>query len=145
MNPENYYQERLASAEGQLRKVKQQIARVSTLRVGLFVAGLAGIYCFFHQPALLTTSICLTFLPFFIFVKLHSRLFHRKKWLETEACVQKEELQALSGDYSSFDDGKAYINPSHPYTFDLDVFGRHSLFQAMNRTCTIFGKDCLAY
>lgn len=73
-------------------------------------------------------------------MKLHSRLFYRKKWLETEVRVQKEELQALSGDYSSFDDGKAYVNPSHPYTFDLDVFGRHSLFQAMNRTCTISGK-----
>lgn len=145
MNPENYYHGRLASAEGRLRKVKRQIARISALRVILFVAGLAGIYCFFHQPALLTTSICLTFLPFFIFVKLHSRLFYRKKWLETEVRVQKEELQALSGDYSSFDDGKAYVNPSHPYTFDLDVFGRHSLFQAMNRTCTIFGKDCLAH
>lgn len=145
MNPENYYHGRLASAEGRLRKVKRQIARISALRVILFVAGLAGIYCFFHQPALLATSICLTFLPFFIFVKLHSRLFYRKKWLETEVRVQKEELQALSGDYSSFDDGKAYVNPSHPYTFDLDVFGRHSLFQAMNRTCTIFGKDCLAH
>lgn len=145
MNPENYYHGRLASAEGRLRKIKRQIARISALRVILFVAGLAGIYCFFHQPALLTTSICLTFLPFFIFVKLHSRLFYRKKWLETEVRVQKEELQALSGDYSSFDDGKAYVNPSHPYTFDLDVFGRHSLFQAMNRTCTIFGKDCLAH
>ena len=145
MNPENYYHGRLASAEGRLRKVKRQIARISALRVILFVAGLAGIYCFFHQPALLTTSICLTFLPFFIFVKLHSRLFYRKKWLETEVRVQKEELQALSGDYSSFDDGKAYVNPSHPYTFDLDVFGRHSLFQAMNRTCTTFGKDCLAH
>lgn len=145
MNPENYYHGRLASAEGRLRKVKRQIARISALRVILFVAGLAGIYCFFHQPALLTTSICLTFLPFFIFVKLHSRLFYRKKWLETEIRVQKEELQALSGDYSSFDDGKAYVNPSHPYTFDLDVFGRHSLFQAMNRTCTIFGKGRLAH
>ena len=145
MNPENYYHERLASAEGQLRKVKRQIARVSALRVILFAAGLAGIYCFFHQPALLTTSLCLTFLPFFIIIKLHDRLFYRKKWLETEVRVQKEELQALSGDYSSFDDGKAYVNPSHPYTFDLDVFGRHSLFQAMNRTCTIFGKDCLAH
>lgn len=145
MNPENYYHERLASAEGRLRKVKRQIARISALRVILFAAGLAGIYCFFHQPALLTTSICLTFLPFLIIIKLHDRLFYRKKWLETEVRVQKEELQALSGDYSSFDDGKAYVNPSHPYTFDLDVFGRHSLFQAMNRTCTIFGKDCLAH
>lgn len=46
MNPENYYHGRLASAEGRLRKVKRQIARISALRVILFVAGLAGIYCF---------------------------------------------------------------------------------------------------
>lgn len=145
MKPENYYTEKLVLAENQLNTVKRQISRISVLRVLLFLAGLVGIYYFFHQHVLLTVSICLTFLPFFILVKLHGRLFHRKKWLETQICVQKEELQALSGDYSSFDDGKAYINPSHPYTFDLDVFGHHSLFQAMNRTCTIFGKDCLAH
>lgn len=145
MKPENYYTEKLLLAENQLNTVKRQISRISVLRVLLFLTGLVGIYYFFHQHVLLTVSICLTFLPFFILVKLHGRLFHRKKWLETQICVQKEELQALSGDYSSFDDGKAYINPSHPYTFDLDVFGHHSLFQAMNRTCTIFGKDCLAH
>lgn len=145
MKPENYYTEKLLLAENQLNTVKRQISRISVLRVLLFLAGLVGIYYFFHQHVLLTVSICLTFLPFFILVKLHGRLFHRKKWLETQICVQKEELQALSGDYSSFDDGKAYINSSHPYTFDLDVFGHHSLFQAMNRTCTIFGKDCLAH
>lgn len=145
MKPENYYTEKLLLAENLLNTVKRQISRISVLRVLLFLTGLVGIYYFFHQHVLLTVSICLTFLPFFILVKLHGRLFHRKKWLETQICVQKEELQALSGDYSSFDDGKAYINPSHPYTFDLDVFGHHSLFQAMNRTCTIFGKDCLAH
>lgn len=145
MKPENYYTEKLLLAENQLNTVKRQISRISVLRVLLFLTGLVGIYYFFHQHVLLTVSICLTFLPFFILVKLHGRLFHRKKWLETQICVQKEELQALSGDYSSFDDGKAYINSSHPYTFDLDVFGHHSLFQAMNRTCTIFGKDCLAH
>lgn len=145
MNPSNYYTERLALAEGQLHKIKQQIARISVFRVILFMAGLAGIYYFFHQPTRLIVSVCLTFLPFFILVKLHSRLFYRKKWLETQIRVQKEELQALSGDYSSFDDGQSYVQPEHPYTFDLDVFGRHSLFQAMNRTCTSFGKDCLAH
>lgn len=145
MKPENYYTEKLVLAENQLNTVKRQISRISVLRVLLFLAGLVGIYYFFHQHVLLTVSICLTFLPFFILVKLHGRLFHRKKWLETQICVQKEELQALSGDYNSFDDGKVYVNPSHPYTFDLDVFGHHSLFQAMNRTCTIFGKDCLAH
>lgn len=54
------------------------------------------------------------------------------------------ELQALSGDYSSFEDGKEYVNPEHPYSFDLDIFGRRSLFQSINRTCTFFGKVRLA-
>lgn len=30
-------------------------------------------------------------------------------------------------DFSDFDDGKEFINPSHLYTLDLDVFGEHSL------------------
>ena len=84
------------------------------------------------------------FLPLFILVKIHNRFFIRKEWLETQARIIQEELQALSGDYSSFEDGKEYTNPEHPYSFDLDIFGRRSLFQSINRTCTFFGKNRLA-
>ena len=77
-------------------------------------------------------------------VKIHNRFFIRKEWLETQARIIQEELQALSGDYSSFEDGKEYVNPEHPYSFDLDIFGRRSLFQSINRTCTFFGKVRLA-
>lgn len=47
-------------------------------------------------------------------------------------------------DFSDFDDGKEFINPSHLYTLDLDVFGEHSLFQYINRTATPIGKQHLA-
>ena len=114
------------------------------LRLALFIAGIAGVYFFFNQTTLLIAGICLTFLPFFILVKVHNRLFIRKEWLETQARIIQEELQALSGDYSSFEDGKEYVNPEHPYSFDLDIFGRRSLFQSINRTCTFFGKVRLA-
>ena len=114
------------------------------LRLTLFIAGVAGIYFFFSQTPLLIVCICLTFLPLFILVKIHNRFFIRKEWLETQARIIQEELQALSGDYSSFEDGKEYVNPEHPYSFDLDIFGRRSLFQSINRTCTFFGKDRLA-
>lgn len=144
MNPENHYTERLSLTEGQLQQVKKQIFRISMLRLALFIAGIAGVYFFFNQTTLLIAGICLTFLPFFILVKVHNRLFIRKEWLETQARIIQEELQALSGDYSSFEDGKEYANPEHPYSFDLDIFGRHSLFQSINRTCTFFGKVRLA-
>lgn len=144
MNPENHYTERLSLTAGQLQQVKKQIFRISMLRLTLFIAGVAGIYFFFSQTPLLIVCICLTFLPFFILVKVHNRLFIRKEWLETQARIIQEELQALSGDYSSFEDGKEYVNPEHPYSFDLDIFGRRSLFQSINRTCTFFGKVRLA-
>lgn len=144
MNPENHYTERLSLTAGQLQQVKKQIFRISMLRLTLFIAGVAGIYFFFSQTPLLIVCICLTFLPLFILVKIHNRFFIRKEWLETQARIIQEELQALSGDYSSFEDGKEYVNPEHPYSFDLDIFGRRSLFQSINRTCTFFGKVRLA-
>lgn len=144
MNPENHYTERLSLTEGQLQQVKKQIFRISMLRLALFIAGIAGLYFFFNQTTLLIICICLTFLPLFILVKIHNRFFIRKEWLETQARIIQEELQALSGDYSSFEDGKEYVNPEHPYSFDLDIFGRRSLFQSINRTCTFFGKARLA-
>ena len=144
MNPENHYTERLSLTKGQLQQVKKQIFRISMLRLTLFIAGVAGIYFFFSQTPLLIVCICLTFLPLFILVKIHNRFFIRKEWLETQAHIIQEELQALSGDYSSFEDGKEYVNPEHPYSFDLDIFGRRSLFQSINRTCTFFGKVRLA-
>lgn len=144
MNPENHYTEILSLTEGQLQQVKKQIFRISMLRLALFIAGIAGLYFFFNQTTLLIICICLTFLPLFILVKIHNRFFIRKEWLETQARIIQEELQALSGDYSSFEDGKEYVNPEHPYSFDLDVFGRRSLFQSINRTCTFFGKNRLA-
>lgn len=130
MNPENHYTERLSLTEGQLQQVKKQIFRISMLRLALFIAGIAGLYFFFNQTTLLIICICLTFLPLFILVKIHNRFFIRKEWLETQARIIQEELQALSGDYSSFEDGKEYVNPEHPYSFDLDIFGRRSLFQS---------------
>ena len=144
MNPENHYTERLSLTKGQLKQVMKQIFRISMLRLTLFRAGVAGIYFFFSQTTLLIVCICLTFLPLFILVKIHNRFFIRKEWLETQAHIIQEELQALSGDYSSFEDGKEYVNPEHPYSFDLDIFGRRSLFQSINRTCTFFGKVRLA-
>ena len=144
MNPKNHYTERLSLTKGQLQQVKKQIFRISMLRLTLFIAGVAGIYFFFSQTPLLIVCICLTFLPLFILVKIHNRFFIRKEWLETQARIIQEELQALSGDYSSFEDGKEYVNPEHPYSFDLDIFGRRSLFQSINRTCTFFGKNRLA-
>lgn len=58
--------------------------------------------------------------------------------------VYDRECRALRGDFSGFDDGQRYVDPHHAYTYDLDIFGRNSLFQRMSRLVTTGGADALA-
>lgn len=55
------------------------------------------------------------------------------------------EMAYMGGDFSAFDDGERYIDPHHPFTYDLDIFGKESLYQRINRTATTDGADRLAY
>ena len=41
-------------------------------------------------------------------------------------------------------DGKEFQDDSHPYSYDLDIFGSHSLYQYINRTHTFLGHRVLA-
>jgi len=58
--------------------------------------------------------------------------------------VVKRELKYLEGDFSCFSDGAQYVDAQHPFTFDMDIFGRDSLFQRIDRTATLGGSDRLA-
>ncbi len=58
--------------------------------------------------------------------------------------VYQDEIKALDGDFTPFETGGQYQNPQHAYSFDLDVFGRDSLFNRICRTITSGGSDELA-
>lgn len=57
----------------------------------------------------------------------------------------EHEMAYLGGDFQSFDKGDRYADAKHIYTYDLDIFGEHSLFQRINRTITTGGSDTLAH
>lgn len=141
----DWYTMRLKEAEADLGKIKTRIFQVSMLRLVLFVAGVVSVFLFFHSPAwVITVAMCVTFLPFFVLVKWHNRLFLDKELTEAKAEINRNELKALQGDISSFDGGDEYVDPEHVYTYDIDVFGERSVFQMLNRTCTHVGKSVLA-
>ena len=58
--------------------------------------------------------------------------------------VYENEGKALDGDFSPFETGSQYQDPQHPYAFDLDVFGKGSLYNRICRTITTGGSDVLA-
>lgn len=58
--------------------------------------------------------------------------------------VCQDEVKAMEGDFSSYEKGDTYLNPHHAYAFDLDVFGKDSLFNRICHTITTGGSDALA-
>jgi len=63
---------------------------------------------------------------------------------EAFIAINKEEFYYLTQKKLPFDKGSEFNDFSHPYCFDLDIFGNQSLFQNLNRTNTYIGKTILA-
>ena len=146
MDLQKYYQEKLDKAFEGSNRTKKKILHTSLLRVIIFIAGFIALCYGYDQGGTIIGGILLgTFIPFLLLVKLHNRLFHQKDWHETSIRHYQAELASLENDNSTFDGGKEWIDASHPFSLDLDVFGERSLFQFLNRTCTPFGKETLSH
>lgn len=139
------YKNIISDTQEKLNKVQKQIYRVGSIRLILFTIGVAGVIYFWSAPWYVIAAVAaVTFIPFLILIKQHNRLFHKKDYLEKKQEINEQELKALDYDTSAFDGGGEFIDSSHLYTYDLDVFGEHSLFEYINRTSTNLGKEQLA-
>ncbi|MDR1004698.1 MAG: hypothetical protein LBL97_06815 [Prevotellaceae bacterium] len=139
------YRQRAGEATALLHNVRKEIYRTGTLRLLLFLAGAAGVvYCWSDGWTVTARIAGVTLIPFLWLIKHHTRLFRRKEYLEQRIAVNEQELAALAGDYSAFDGGGEFVEPAHPYSYDLDLFGERSLFRSLNRTVTEPGKRRLA-
>ncbi len=139
------YQQIISQSETELRLVLRTIRYISLLRVILFIGIIvAAIFLWGGDRLLFWTFILVPFACFLGLIKWHNRWFYRRDYLKKKIEINRREIEALQGNISAFDDGKEFVDASHLYTFDLDVFGNHSLFQCINRTSTLIGKQRLA-
>lgn len=58
--------------------------------------------------------------------------------------VYTREISYLNGNFSCFDSGDRYIDAHHAFSFDLDIFGKDSLYNRISRTITTGGADKLS-
>lgn len=58
--------------------------------------------------------------------------------------INEYAIQRISGNWKDFKDtGLEYIDDSHSFSSDLDIFGQGSLFQYINTTTTYMGRETL--
>ena len=146
MNLKSYYQNKLNQAIHKNESIQKRILQISLLRITIFILGFIAICYGYNQGGTIIGGIVLaTLIPFLLLVKLHNRLYHQKDWHETSIRHYQAELASLENDISAFDGGKEWIDASHPFSLDLDVFGDSSVFQMLNRTSTPLGKETLSH
>lgn len=145
MDLERYYSERELHFSQLENGIRKKIALYPFLRLITFTAAIAAFYILFPFGifhAIAGTAACL--IVFAITIKKDIKLQSIARHYAILKEINRQELAALRGDLSSFDGGDEHTASAHPYTSDLDIFGKASLFRYINRTQSAIGKLLLA-
>ncbi|OJJ18100.1 hypothetical protein BKI52_29165 [marine bacterium AO1-C] len=81
---------------------------------------------------------------FIALIKRHNRIVYQRNQYRFLAQINQEEILRLDNQLKDFADGNQHLPQGHFYASDLDIFGRHSIFQLLNRTTTQRGEQTLA-
>ena len=96
------------------------------------------------NEALYVLSAFLSFVGFLFLMRIHSKLSFQKELTKAVLKINEDEIAYLKREKLPFENGIEFNDFHHPYAYDLDIFGEHSLFQNLNRTATFIGKKTLA-
>ena len=140
------YQERATNYAASAAALKSRYNYFSIIRLVAFFAGIFLAIFIFTQ---LNVWIGMVFLVLFLigfarFVFWHKAILTKSKHHQYLATINKEEVDVLNHEYHHFDNGDLFVDPAHPYSVDLDIFGDYSVFQYFNRTSTSIGRQSLA-
>ena len=91
-----------------------------------------------------TVTCIASLVVFLVMVRMYDRLLSKSEFYKALVKINENEINFLNGQPSVYDTGKDYIDPHHPYSYDLDIFGEGGLFTYLNRCSTVFGKSALS-
>jgi len=145
MSPHEVYQSREAEFSASAERLRKLSDRVSIYRLTAFAGGLvlfAVLLSLSAVAAVVTLSAALILFAWLV-IKYETTEKSRKRYLRLSE-INRLELKCLDGDFSGFKTGEEYAERDHPYSYDLDIFGKASLFQYICRTTSRPASDRLA-
>lgn len=146
MHPTAIYQQKIAQLQVQVAGAKRKSTWLSWGRLAAFlVAGFCG-YFYFHWDLPIGWALpCLTGLGLFVYsIAQYQKNEDELHLLKTLLDLNEKELLQATTYQSAFEEGSDFIDDQHDFAGDLDVFGPASLYQYINRTGTLSGRELLA-
>ena len=145
MSPTEEYKSRSQRYVRETERLRKLSDRLSMARLAAFAGGLVLFAVLLSFSVFAAVVILVTALIVFIWlvIKYENTEKSRKRFLHL-AEINRLEQKCLDGDFSGFKTGEEYAERDHPYTYDLDIFGKASLFQYLCRTTSRPASDRLA-
>ena len=139
------YKAKKESYLAQLNSINKKYNSISFLRLISIVLFFVAIYYYLKTSAnLYVLAAILLFITFIVLMRIHSKLLFKKQVSQALHTINDDEIVYLERKKIPFENGIEFNDFHHPYAYDLDIFGAHSLFQNLNRTATFIGKKTLA-
>jgi len=142
---EEIYNCRIKSFQLKVYELQKKENMLAILRLLVFIVAIVLLFIFMSVSLLLAFVLLLLGLSGLGFlVKYNINISKQKKHNQYLSEINEKEIQCIHGNFRSFNGGFGYIDKEHSYTSDLDIFGKSSLFQYINRTTSKPGSDKLA-
>jgi hypothetical protein len=142
----NDYQQKAASAQQEISKYERLVNIYSFMRLAIFALLVLSVYLSIKTVGftLLVILFVILMLCFAWLVSRQSFFLEQKNYFIALKKVNENEIASIADRLNIYDNGNGFADEKHPYTADLDIFGKASLFQLINRSATAPGNRLLA-
>lgn len=146
-SPRETHEAALAARKQDAAALDKKANAISTARLLVFGGALVlvGAITWAHLPSFTWGVVLGLVLAFAVFVVVHARVHTRREQKLAAVRFHERALARMAGEWRAFPTtSERWAEATHPYSGDLDVFGRASLFQLVDATSTRFGEEVLA-
>lgn len=142
-----YYEENIRKSNEELSKLEGVTSALSILRLVIVILAIGTTYYLYKNRLFeyIFIGVILYIGIFIVVAYFHNRRLQEKMKYEIVIDVNQKGIKRIDGTWREFKDkGEEFLEDSHSFASDLDVFGSSSLFQWINSTNTKFGRKRLA-
>ncbi len=143
--PQSEYQWRLEQRRTSAKELDSWHYRIGNTRLALFIAAVIMAWFAFQSRRISPWWLLAAGCAFIGLVAWHSRVLQRLERFNRSVDFYTRGLKRLDENWEGTGEpGDRFRDPSHPYSEDLDIFGKGSLFQLLCTARTISGEQVLA-
>ncbi|MEQ9423396.1 MAG: hypothetical protein RJQ09_03180 [Cyclobacteriaceae bacterium] len=141
-DPLAFFNSQIPKHQQEFNRLDQKYQLISWLRVIVFIgfAAVVGYLFYFREFTWSALSVALGIFLFGAIVNRHKKLGFQRNIEEILVKVNKDEIRRLNHELEEIENGEHFKDEKHPYSGDMDVFGKNSLFQQLNRSSSPTGQ-----